>query len=209
MPSALQSSVGNDGWPQPRGWVWGRVHRHTGHSAEVQPPVGAQCRFSSCLTALKLSVLGRQLVLRKNLPANTGNARDLGSVPGLGIALGEENGNPLQYSCLGKSHGQRSLATYSPWGHKKLYMTEHAGQDVCALEKVCNLRPLRSRGFVFKGLNITTLYSNPGNEHPQLCSNNNDDGDGHDKELIIHSASPPLSISLLPFSLWFPLRRGR
>ena len=137
------------------------------------------------------------------------DAGDLGSIPGSGRSSGEENGNPLQYSCLGKSHGQRSLATYSPWGHKKLYMTEHAGQDVCALEKVCNLRPLRSRGFVFKGLNITTLYSNPGNEHPQLCSNNNDDGDGHDKELIIHSASPPLSISLLPFSLWFPLRRGR
>ena len=30
---------------------------------------------------------------------------------------------------------------------------------------------------------------------PQLCSNNNDDGDGDDKELIIHSASLPLSIS--------------
>ena len=25
----------------------------------------------------------------------------------------------------GKSHGQRSLAGYSPWGHKKLDMTEH------------------------------------------------------------------------------------
>ena len=34
----------------------------------------------------------------KNLPAN---ARDIGSVPGLGISTGEGNGNPLQYSCLG------------------------------------------------------------------------------------------------------------
>ena len=25
---------------------------------------------------------------------------------------------------LGKSHGQRSLACYSPWGHKELDMTE-------------------------------------------------------------------------------------
>ena len=24
----------------------------------------------------------------------------------------------------GKSHGQRRLAGYSPWGHKELYMTE-------------------------------------------------------------------------------------
>ena len=28
------------------------------------------------------------------------NARDPGSIPGLGRAPGEENGNPLQYSCL-------------------------------------------------------------------------------------------------------------
>ena len=27
------------------------------------------------------------------------NAGDLGSVPGLGRSPGEENGNPLQYSC--------------------------------------------------------------------------------------------------------------
>ena len=33
----------------------------------------------------------------KNLPAN---ARDTGSIPGLGRALGEGNGNPLQYSGL-------------------------------------------------------------------------------------------------------------
>ena len=26
---------------------------------------------------------------------------DLGSIPGLGRSPGEENGNPLQYSCLG------------------------------------------------------------------------------------------------------------
>ena len=33
----------------------------------------------------------------KNLPANAG---DRGSVPGSGISPGEENGNPLQYTCL-------------------------------------------------------------------------------------------------------------
>ena len=30
----------------------------------------------------------------------------------------EGNGNPLQYSCLGKSHGQRSLVHDSPWGRR-------------------------------------------------------------------------------------------
>ena len=34
----------------------------------------------------------------KNPPANAG---DVGSIPGSGRSLGEENGNPLQYSCLG------------------------------------------------------------------------------------------------------------
>ena len=28
------------------------------------------------------------------------NAGDMGSIPGLGRSLGEEIGNPLQYSCL-------------------------------------------------------------------------------------------------------------
>ena len=36
----------------------------------------------------------------------------------------KRNGNPLQYSCLGKPHGQRSLAGHSPRGHKEVDMTE-------------------------------------------------------------------------------------
>ena len=39
----------------------------------------------------------------KNPPAKTGDA---GSVPGLGRSLGEGNGNPLQYSCLGNLMGR-------------------------------------------------------------------------------------------------------
>ena len=31
---------------------------------------------------------------------NAGDARDTGSIPGLGRSPGEENGDPLQYSCL-------------------------------------------------------------------------------------------------------------
>ena len=36
----------------------------------------------------------------KNLPANAGDTRDVGLIPGLGKSLGVGNGNPLQYSCL-------------------------------------------------------------------------------------------------------------
>ena len=36
----------------------------------------------------------------KNPPASTGDARDFGSISGLGRSPGEENGNLLQDSCL-------------------------------------------------------------------------------------------------------------
>ena len=59
----------------------------------------------------------------KNLPANAGDAGDVCLIPGLGRSPGEENSNPLQYSCLEKSHGQRGLVASggpgdSPWDHK-------------------------------------------------------------------------------------------
>ena len=59
----------------------------------------------------------------KNPPATAGVA---GSIPGSGGSLGEGNGNPLQYSLPGKSHGQRSLVDYSPWGCKESDTTKHA-----------------------------------------------------------------------------------
>ena len=55
----------------------------------------------------------------KNSPASAGNLRDVGSIPGSGRSPGEGHGNPLQYFCLEHPHGQRSLAGYSPWGHKE------------------------------------------------------------------------------------------
>ena len=48
----------------------------------------------------------------------------LGSVPATGRSPGEGNGNPLKYSCLGKSNGWRSLAGYSPRGRKESDTTE-------------------------------------------------------------------------------------
>ena len=36
----------------------------------------------------------------KNPPANAGDARHVGLIPGLGRSPGGGNGNPLQYSCL-------------------------------------------------------------------------------------------------------------
>ena len=36
----------------------------------------------------------------KNPPANAGDAKDKGSIPGSGSSPGGGHGNPLQYSCL-------------------------------------------------------------------------------------------------------------
>ena len=53
---------------------------------------------SKSWTRLRDYALNR-LSSKKNPPANAG---DVGSVPELGRSPGEGNGNPLQYSCLGK-----------------------------------------------------------------------------------------------------------
>ena len=45
-------------------------------------------------------------------------------IPGLGRSRGGGHGNLLQYSCLKNPQEQKSLAGYSPWGHKELDMTE-------------------------------------------------------------------------------------
>ena len=43
------------------------------------------------------------LVVKKNLPANAGIARDADLIPGLGRSPGVGNGNPLQYPCMENS----------------------------------------------------------------------------------------------------------
>ena len=61
-----------------------------------------------------------ELVVKSRLA----DARDPGSIPGSGRSPGGGHVNPLQYSCLENPHGQRSLAGYSPWGHKEWDTTE-------------------------------------------------------------------------------------
>ena len=54
----------------------------------------------------------------KNPPANAGDTRDAGSIPGLGRLPGVGNGDLLQYFLPGKFHGLRSLEGYRLWGHR-------------------------------------------------------------------------------------------
>ena len=66
--------------------------------------------FSGCPKVYRASQVA---LVVKNLPANTGDIRDMGSIPGWGRSPGGGHGNLLQ--CLPReSHGQRSLVSYGP-----------------------------------------------------------------------------------------------
>ena len=58
----------------------------------------------------------------KNLLANAG---DVGLIPESGRSPGGGNGKPTPVFLPGKSHGQRSLESCSPWGRKESDTTEH------------------------------------------------------------------------------------
>ena len=62
----------------------------------------------------------------KNLLAN---ASDTDLISGSERSPEEGNGDPLQYSCLGKSHGQRNLVGCSPWGRKESDMTSRLNNN--------------------------------------------------------------------------------
>ena len=53
----------------------------------------------------------------KNPPANAGDISDMGLIPGSGRSLEE---GPTPVFLPGESYGPRSLAGYSPQGHKEL-----------------------------------------------------------------------------------------
>ena len=57
---------------------------------------------------------------------NAGDARHIGSLPMSGRSLQRRKWKLTPVFLPGKSHGQRSLAGYSPWSHKESDTTEHA-----------------------------------------------------------------------------------
>ena len=60
------------------------------------------------------------MLVVKNPPVNTQDARDASSIAGSGRSPGEGHGNPLQYSCL-----ENTMARLlCPWGHTESDMTE-------------------------------------------------------------------------------------
>ena len=95
-------------WPKQLQWLWG-WSREEEFMGCLESKIYPACWGFPCSSVGKESA------------CNVGN---LGSIPGLGRSPGEGNGNPLQYPCLEKSHGQRSLVGCSPWGLKESGTTE-------------------------------------------------------------------------------------
>ena len=60
----------------------------------------------------------------KNPPANVGDTRDVGSIPGLGRAPWRRAWQPTPVFLLGESHGQRGLVGYCLQAHKESETTE-------------------------------------------------------------------------------------
>ena len=61
----------------------------------------------------------------KNPPANAEDATDVGSISGLGRSPGEENDNPLQYSCLGNPNDREARQATVHRVKKESDTTEH------------------------------------------------------------------------------------
>ena len=86
------------GWP----------HQLNGHEFEQAPGDGEGQESLGCCspwdrkesdTTERLNN-NKVVLVAKNPPANAGNIRDAGSIPGSGRPSGGGHGNPLQYSCL-------------------------------------------------------------------------------------------------------------
>ena len=103
------------------------------------------CPWASHLTSLSLNVLIWELIhsIRSylmciySLPANAGDARVTGSNPEVAKILWRRTWQPTPVFLPGKLHGQRSLAGYSPHGHKESDMTEQLNTHTCVFTHTC------------------------------------------------------------------------
>ena len=65
---------------------------------------GGRCHPMNNTLSLRVSGASHVVLVVKNLPANAGDIRDVGSIPRLGRSPGGGHGNPLQYCCLENPH---------------------------------------------------------------------------------------------------------
>ena len=69
--------------------------------------------------------------MSKSPLVNTGNAGDMGLIPGSGRFPGAGNGNPLQYSCLGNSMDRGTWWATVHEDYKVLDTTDQLSTHTC------------------------------------------------------------------------------
>ena len=78
-------------------------------------PIVTLCGVIYILQRVTISVWASQVALLvKNLPANAGDVRDAGLIPGMKRSPGGGHGNPLQYSCLENSMDREAWKAIVP-----------------------------------------------------------------------------------------------
>ena len=97
--------------PTPPAWQVGSLQRSTWEASTTDIRGQIILGFRKLSYALQASQV---VLVVKHPPANAGDLRDMGSIPGSGRSPGEGNGNPLQNFCLENPDGQRCLVGYSP-----------------------------------------------------------------------------------------------
>ena len=78
----------------------------------------------------------------KNLPANAGDIRGVGSIPGSGRSPGGGHGNPLQYSSLENSTDREACQALVHWAAKSRTQLKQLSTHACTtlIEKVSEKR---------------------------------------------------------------------
>ena len=90
----------------------------------ISPNLVSKNRVQFKLLFLRLK-RGSRWLGGKEPAANAAGTGEAGSTPGSGRSPGGGDDNPLQYSCLEKFHGQKSLVGCRPWGCRVRH-TQHA-----------------------------------------------------------------------------------
>ena len=97
----------------------------------------------------------------KNLPANAGDIRDVGSIPGSGRSPGGGHGNPLLYSSLENpmERGAWQTTVHGVAESDKIEVTQHAHKT---LKTPCTVSTPNSRFLLSLTLKVTSilLYEN-------------------------------------------------
>ena len=133
---------------------------------------------------LKLSNRASQVVLVvQNVPTNTGNLRDGGSIPGSGRSPGEGNGNPVQYSCLGNSMAEELCRLQSIEFQRVGYDWSDLTHPHAHITKLSNSNP------VFTGSYKLELQIHRSPWEPRAQRNHTDDRSGE--------REPPLNLGKL------------